>query len=123
MKPNSKKLKSPVRQSRRSAVGARIIEGLTELAEALERGERLEDRFTVRKVSIPAPDSYSPARIRRTRHLLGASQAVFAQIVGVSVKLVEHWESGIRVPSPMARRLLDEINADPAHWRRKLRAA
>ena len=108
---------------RHTSVGSRIIQGLSELATVLERGEALERHFTVRTVTIAQPTSYSPARILRTRLQLGASQAVFAQIVGVSAKLIEHWESGIRAPSLMARRLLDEINAQPNYWRRKLRAA
>ena len=110
------------KQGRRS-VAARVIQGLTELSEALRSGEPLERRFTVRTVTVRDPTKYSPRQIRQTRLRLGISQALFARLVGVSVKLVEHWESGIRTPSPLARRLLDEINADPDHWQRKLRAA
>lgn len=116
-------MKSNKRRASHRSFAQRTIRGLTELAETLERKERVEDRFTVRTVTIAAPRVYSPTQIRRTRLALGASQAVFAQIVGVSAKLVEHWEAGVRVPSPMARRLLDEINADPRHWLGKLRAA
>jgi putative transcriptional regulator len=114
----------PRKHPRKNArVATRIIQGLTELADALERGEPLEKRFTVRTVEVAEPSTYTPPRIRQTRLRLHASQAIFAEIVGVSVKLVEHWESGLRTPSAMARRLLDEINENPDHWRRKLRAA
>lgn len=38
-----------------SSVGAKIIESLTDLRDTLARGEKLEDRYTVRKVAVPAP--------------------------------------------------------------------
>jgi DNA-binding transcriptional regulator YiaG len=106
------------RKSRKKArVGQRIISGLTELAESLERGEQMGNRFTVRTVELPPePGSYSPLRIRQTRQLLGASQTVFASLVGVSTALVQHWEQGFRKPSRMACRLLDEINREPRRW-------
>jgi putative transcriptional regulator len=116
-------MRRPKRKRHGSTVAKRVIEGLTELVEAMERGEPLEKRFTIRRVTIPEPNRYTPAKIRQTRQRLGTSQALFAMMIGVSVKLVEHWESGMRIPSPMARRLLDEINSQPDYWRRKLHAA
>src|SRR5215203_1499762 len=102
---------------RRKSPGARIIEGLTELAEALERGEPIENRFTVRTVELPpAPADYTPRKVRATRDRVGASQTVFAFLLGVSTALVQHWEQGVRKPSRMACRLLDEINRDPKRW-------
>src|SRR5688572_23582992 len=90
--------------------GARMIEGLTELAEALERGEPLGKRFTVRTVTrLPRPSSYDAERVRATRQSLGMSQAVFAQLMAVSVNLVQAWERGDRSPAPIACRLLDEV--------------
>ena len=47
------------------------------------------------------------------RERLGVSQGVFAHLLGVSVVLVKSWEGGVRKPSPMARRLMDTIQADP----------
>src|SRR4051812_22400540 len=99
--------------------GQRIISGLTELAEVLERGEALATRFTVRTVELPPePSPYSARRVRETRAMLGASQTVFASLLGVSTALVQHWEQGFRKPSRMACRLLDEINREPKRWGR-----
>mgnify|MGYP001124062743 CR=1 FL=1 len=49
--------------------------------------------------------------MRKTREDLGVSQAVFADMLGVSASLVQSWEQGFRKPSRMACRLLDEISA------------
>jgi len=87
---------------------------LQELASVLRKGEAIEKHFTVRTVQIPAPTRYTARSVKATRHKLGVSQAVFAQILGVSKKLVEHWERGLRQPAPMACRLLDALNRNPA---------
>jgi putative transcriptional regulator len=112
-----------MKAKKRLSVGDRIIEGLTELAEALERGEPLEKRFTVHTVELPPkPAVYSPRKVRVTRDRLMASQPVFASLLGVSTALVQHWEQGFRKPSRMACRLLDEINRDPKRWERMISA-
>ena len=109
----------PARGRRRSgtAAGREIIGALTELAEALESGEPLERQFTVRTVEMPEqPGAYDADAVKASRAKLGVSQAVFARLVGASVKLVQAWEIGSRRPSPMARRLFDEFNRDPLRW-------
>jgi DNA-binding transcriptional regulator YiaG len=63
---------------------------------------------------------YDAAAVRRTRERLGASQAVFAKLVGVSKVLGQSWEQGARKPSKLARRLLDEINRDIERRRRRI---
>ena len=110
--------------ARTSSVGARMIAGLTEVRDALKAGQRLEERFTIRTVDLDLePKQYSPEEVRGTRKVLKASQAIFAKIMGVSVQAVRAWEQGIRLPSPMACRLLDEINFNPKRWIKKLRDA
>jgi putative transcriptional regulator len=99
------------------SVGQEIIDGLTELVEAMERGEPLGRRFTVRTVELPdEPRRYDAAAVRATRAKLGASQTVFARLLAVSPKLVQAWEQGDRVPAGPACRLLDDINSDPGRW-------
>ena len=110
------------RQKRRgTSAGREIIQALTELRDVLQAGESLESHFTVRTVIVPnAPLKYSATSVRQTRTKLGVSQAIFAKLLGVSTVLVQHWESGSRVPAAWACRLLDEMNRDPAHWRSML---
>ena len=108
------------------AKGREIIASLTELAETLESGgpEADLERFTARTAEAPdAPGTYRADRTRSTRDRIGVSQAVFAQLLGVSTVLVASWEQGSRVPAPWARRLLDEVNRDPNHWRAMVRRA
>jgi putative transcriptional regulator len=105
--------------SKRRAAGD-IMHSLRELAKAVEDGVPLSERFTVRTVSIPGPRKYSPAAVRKLRDQLGMSQAVFAELLGVSRIWVQGWERGVRQPSPLARRLMDTIRANPASWLAKV---
>jgi putative transcriptional regulator len=102
--------------------GEEIVEGLRELADVLRSGEPLESRFTVRTCKIAPPPDYRGEDVRRVRALLAMSQAAFAAFLGADVSTVRSWEQGSRPPSPLACRLLSEIEADPAHWRKRLAA-
>ena len=102
------------KHSRRAAND--IMHSLRELAQAINDGVPLDRRFTVRTVSIPEPGKYSPLAIKKFRRQLGMSQAIFAELLGVSRIWVQGWERGIRHPSPLARRLLDTIRTNPAAW-------
>jgi putative transcriptional regulator len=72
----------------------------------------------VRTVRFQEPGVYDAEAVAATRGKLGLSQAAFANLVGISASLAQSWEEGRRFPSAMARRLLDEINCDPARWRK-----
>jgi putative transcriptional regulator len=87
---------------------------MREIAQALESGRPLEEQLTVRTVEINDPGTYTARQIRVLRNKVGVSQAVFAKMLGVSTVLVQHWEQGLAVPRPIARRLLDEVSRDPA---------
>ena len=100
--------------------GRDIIAGLTELAELLEAGRPPGGVLTVRTVRVSSPRRYTVAAVRSLRKELGVSQGVFAQMLGVSTKLVQTWEAGRKVPAPWARRLLDLIAVDPAGSRELL---
>jgi putative transcriptional regulator len=83
-----------------------------------------DEQFTVRTVEMPDEAAlYGPSDVRAVRESLHVSQALFARMVGASPALVRAWEMGSRVPSPMARRLLDTIRRDPAPWRNMVRRA
>ncbi len=101
------------RQPASTKAGREMIAALTDLVETLEAGIPLEQKYTVRVVEIPEPGAYGPKEIKALRHRLKLSQALFAQLIGASTILVQKWEGGDRHPDGMARRLMDDINADP----------
>ena len=107
-----------MKHSRKTAktFGNRIIDALNDLNEALESGKPLSERFTVRTVQVAEPQRFTAHRVRQIRQRLGLSQAVFAKLLGISKVLEQSWEQGTRQPSALARRLLADIERDPAHW-------
>ena len=80
----------------------------------------MEARFTVRTYKIIPPPEYRGEDVRRVRELLEMSQAAFAGFLGADPSTVRSWEQGLRTPSPLACRMLSEIEADPIHWRKRL---
>jgi DNA-binding transcriptional regulator YiaG len=102
--------------------GQEIVEGLRDLAATLQARKPLESRFTVRTYKISPPPKYDGGGVRRVRELLAMSQAAFAAFLGVDPSTVRSWEQKLRLPSPLACRLLSEIEADPARWRKRLAA-
>lgn len=101
------------RKTKKTPIGPRLIASLKEVLAGLESGEPLEKVFTVRTVEVAEPGNYDAKRIRSLRTRLGASQAIFAKLLGVSVELLQNWEQSLSQPRPIARRLLDEISRDP----------
>ena len=81
----------------------RLIKGLNEVL-AHVRGE-----ITLRTHEVLLPDpprSYNAEDIYAIRKRLGYSQAIFAQVLAVSVQTVRSWEQGVRKPSGSAARLI-----------------
>jgi len=91
-------------------------EAFSELTESLNealqhaRGDRTDLRTTV----LPAPPPpLSKKEIVELRQRLSCSQSVFAAVLNVSVKTVQAWEQGSRVPSDAALRLLSIVDKHP----------
>ena len=107
-----------------ASFGQRLISGLSELKTSLEQNEKLEDRYTVRDIHLNLePNAYSAQAVQELRHQIHASQAVFAQLIGVSVFTIRSWEQDKREIPKMARVLMDEIKANPKRWAKKLEKA
>ena len=77
-------------------IGAEILEGIREL----KRGK------TGRVVNVPP--------VAEVRHKTGLSQSRFAALLGVSVRTLQDWEQGRRMPSGAARTLLLIAHKNPA---------
>jgi len=105
----------------KKSVGTRLIEGLTEFAEALESSEPLEMRLTGHRIVIDLkPGRYRAQDVRATRRLLGVSQSLFAVFMGVASGTLQAWEQGRNVPSGAAARLMDEIRLNPEFWKARI---
>jgi putative transcriptional regulator len=93
-----------------SELGKLLIRSLQE-AIAYERGELTGLRVdtvevTARKAHLERPPWYPPYLIREVRQKLSVSQAIFAQMLGVSASTVRAWEQGKRECEGPASRLL-----------------
>src|SRR5262249_33874278 len=77
------------RSQRKDSIGAVMIRRLEHFASVLESGDAIEKHLTDRRVALPAaPAPWTAAEIKPVRNLLGASQIVFARILGVSPQTV-----------------------------------
>lgn len=64
-------------------------------------------------IALPDPVELSFSDIRQLRSSSGLTQRGFADFLGVSVRTVEAWESGVNTPSGPARRIMSFIRSDP----------
>ncbi len=92
-----------------SELGESLIKGMEE-ALAFANGE---DNGAV--VHIP-----EQINVRRIRKKLNMSQNAFADYFGVSVRTVQDWEQGRRVPSGASKNFLFVIDQEPEAVRRAL---
>lgn len=100
------------KNAKRASVAQRLRAALAEVESSLTGGPQL----TMRTVSIREPEEWNAGRVKRVRAKLRLSQGPFAKLLGVSPGLVEHWEQSLTTPRGPARRLLDEIDRDPAGY-------
>jgi putative transcriptional regulator len=59
--------------------------------------------------------SFNPFDIKKIRERTGLSQSEFSTLVHVSLRTLQNWEQGRRVPTGPALALLTIIKNDPAH--------
>lgn len=106
------------------SLGDQLVSGLEEISEALRSGEPLEKRFTVRTLKLDLePTSYGPDEVKAVRDKFGASQALFAKFLGVSVPTLQKWEQGQRPVPAIAARYLDDVQAFPELWFKRVQFA
>lgn len=107
-----------MRKPTKHNLGDPLVKSLTEIRDGL-RGR--PGKLTMKTVEIAEPPEFDSKAVHKLRERLGLSQGLFAKLLGVSRKLVEAWEAGTRIPSPMARRLLDAIARKPSLYVRHRR--
>jgi putative transcriptional regulator len=110
-------------KSKLSPKGAKIVAALGRFRDTIEAGIPIQQRYTVRRVTLDLPpQTFGPDEVKGIRAMMGVSQPIFGQFLGVDVKTVRSWEQGRRSPSGIARRFLEEIQTSPEHWRGRLNA-
>ncbi len=109
------------RQAQMTTKGAKIVASLERFRDAIGSGTPIEKLYTVRRLKLDlTPRMFGPDDVKGIRAMMGVSQPLFGQFLGVDVKTVRSWEQGRRMPSSMACRFLEEIQASPHHWRERL---
>ena len=92
-----------------------IKRGLEQII-AFENGDT-SIKCRVRNATIPDIEPvvvYSKEKIRALRQKNNFTQKVLADVLGVTQKAVEKWETGERSPSGTANRLFQLIEKDPS---------
>ncbi|MCX6962966.1 MAG: type II toxin-antitoxin system MqsA family antitoxin [Verrucomicrobia bacterium] len=89
--------------------GGDLVASATQFSEALQDSRKA----TLRRASIPRPESLDASQIADLRKSLNLSQAVFAGFLGVRPASVMSWEYGRRRPSGSALRLLQIATRHP----------
>lgn len=72
-----------------------------------------QGKLDLRTIEIELPDppvKYRAQDIKKIRKKNLYSQSIFSKILNVSVKTVQSWESGQRIPSHTALRLLELVD-------------
>ena len=104
--------------------GDRLATRLQSVAEALQSGEPLEKRLTVRTIALDlTPRCYGADDVKAVRAKFGASQSLFAQFLGVSTPTLQKWEQGKRPVPMIAARYLDDLQEFPELWSKRVRFA
>lgn len=77
---------------------------------AIRKGERCD-------LNVKPIPHFKPREIQHIRKTMGATQAQFANLLGVNTNSITTWEAGIRPPSKTARRLIQLLESDPHLYR------
>lgn len=93
-----------------------LQDALEELSAALGEGiVALSARRPLvrRRVTVTDPPRYNGDRVRSIRRKVGATQVIFAEMLGVSPSTLRAWEQGLKAPSALARRMLQMVEDEP----------
>lgn len=69
--------------------------------------------ITTHEIVIKPAPQYSAANVKELRNEIDVTQRVLAEVLSVSPRTVESWESGKSRPSRSASRLLELIQKQP----------
>ena len=99
-----------------------LVESLNQAID-YERGNKKAARVRVATIPDIEPIAdYSKEKIREIRHTTNLPQKHFAELIGVTQRAVEAWETGTRKPTGSAKRLFQLIEKDPSLINNMIRA-
>ena len=85
-----------------------VFESITKgLQEAIDYEKGKENGVRRKLIKISPLPHYQGNDVKNIRNGLNLSQASFAELMGVSIKTVEAWESGRNIPQGPAQRMLE----------------
>ena len=94
--------------------GERVIKSLQSIID-YQNGDTTKCRVRVTEIpNIEPITEYSKEKIKEIRQKTNLPQKYFADLVGVTPRAVEAWESGTRKPTGTAKRIFQMIDRDPA---------
>lgn len=70
-------------------------------------------KLRTKKIVYRSIKNYTPGEIKKVRTNLSLTQKAFSNILGVTPKTVEAWESGKNRPSGTASRLIEFYEKEP----------
>ena len=85
---------------------------MTGLNEAVDH-ETGKNKARTMKITVEPVPRISAEEIKLVRSNAKLTQSIFDEILGVSVKTVEAWESGKNEPIGPARRIISLMQSDP----------
>ena len=92
-------------------MSSKLFKGLKAGLEEVIAYKKGEIDLIVEEIEIPEPAAiYKSKEIQKIRKKNNYSQSMFAKALNVSSKTVQSWESGKRVPSHAALRLIELVD-------------
>lgn len=89
-----------------------LLLGLDQVLEHA-RGANTKLKVTKVKIFVEKTPVYNADQIKELRYKLELTQKYFAELLGVSQRTVEAWESGKNIPNGAAMRLMKIYNDNP----------
>ena len=90
-----------------------IMTGLQQAID-FEKGDTSKGRIRIVEIPVIEPlNEYPKEKIKELRQKVNLPQKYFAELLGVTLKSVEAWETGKRKPTGSAKRLFQLIEKDP----------
>jgi putative transcriptional regulator len=100
-----------LKKDKKRTVSSKFFKDLKAGLEDVIAYKRGKQALRSESIEIPAPPTeYKAKDIKRIRLTSKYSQGVFAKVLNVSIKTVQSWESGVRVPSHSSLRLLEIVD-------------